>query len=153
MTNSMNIVSAEKSANGGRVLADANLGFGQKFQCKEIKPGNLEMNLALSVTSDALLILSDCVSKAIREMLKDGAEGAREKFLAQKQDNLVRALEKLKIAIVSENQESIFKAAIQMEESREMAASYSGFLDNMLNVECSQVMANALNRLRNKQPI
>jgi hypothetical protein len=98
MTNSMNIVSAEKSANGGRVLADANLGFG-------------------------------------------------EKFLAQKQDNLIRALETLKAAIVSEDKESIFKAAIQMEESREMAASYSGFLDNMLNVECSQAMVNALIKL------
>jgi hypothetical protein len=148
MTNSMNIVSAEKSANGGRVLADANLGFGQKFQCKEIRPGYLEMNLAVSVTSDALLILSDSVSKAIKELLQNGVEGVREKFLAQKQDNLIRALEMLKAAIVSEDKGSIFKAAIQMEESREMAASYSGFLDNMLNVECSQAMANALIKLR-----
>jgi len=148
MTNSMNIVSAEKSANGGRVLADANLGFGQKFQCKEIRPGYLEMNMAVSVTSDALLILSDSVSKAIREMLKSGVEGVREKFLAQKQDDLIRALEALKAAIASKDKGSIFKAAIQMEESREMAASYSGFLDNMLNVECSQAMVNALIKLR-----
>jgi hypothetical protein len=129
-------------------LADANLEFGQKFQCKEIRPGYLEMNLAVSVTSDALLILSDSVSKAIKELLQNGVEGVREKFLAQKQDNLIRALETLKAAIVSEDKESIFKAAIQMEESREMAASYSGFLDNMLNVECSQAMANALIKLR-----
>jgi hypothetical protein len=148
MTNSMNIVGAEKSANGGRVLANADLGFGQTFQCKEIRPGNLEMNLALSVTSDALLILSDGVSKAIKGLLENGVEGTRENFLAEKRDNLVRALEILKAAIVSEDKESIFEAAIQMEESREMAASYSGFLDNMLNVECSQAMVKALTRLR-----
>jgi hypothetical protein len=101
----------------------------------------------VSVTSDALLILSDGVSKAIKELLQNGAEGVREKFLAQKQDNLIRALEMLKAAIVSEDKESILEAAIQMEESREMAASYSGFLDNMLNVECSQAMVNALIKL------
>jgi hypothetical protein len=148
MTDKKNIPGAEKSAKGGRVLANAKLGFGQNFIFREIQPGTLEMSLTLTVTSDALIILSDTANKAIGGLLQEGVEGTREKILAQKRAELANAMQMLRVAIISEKPESIFDAGIQMEELRAAAASYGGFLDSSLSAECSEAMADALTMLR-----
>ena len=106
------------------------------------------MSLALTIDADALIILSECARKAIGGLLQEEAQGIREKTLTNKRDSLTKAMIALRVATISENNESIIEAGIEMEKLRQAAASYGGFLDNLLSAECSQAMADALAMLR-----